>query len=55
MIPLQLPGGPELILVGLAIGLNLLVLIGWLGLLSPPDSLGWERKRTTGSNRAKNR
>jgi hypothetical protein len=28
---LQLPGGPELILVVLAIGLNLLVLIGVLG------------------------
>ena len=31
MLLLQLPGGPELILVVLAIGLNLFVLIGVLG------------------------
>jgi hypothetical protein len=31
MIPLQVPSGPELILVGLVIGLNLLILVGILG------------------------
>ena len=31
MTPLQIPGGPELILVVLAVGLNLLVLVGFLG------------------------
>ena len=31
MIPLQVPGAPELLLVALAIGINLVVLIGFLG------------------------
>ena len=31
MIPLQVPGAPELLLVALAIALNLVVLIGFLG------------------------
>jgi len=34
MIPLQVPGAPELLLVALAIALNLVVLIGFLGGLS---------------------
>lgn len=34
MMPLQIPGGPELILIVLAVGLNLLVLVGLLGGLS---------------------
>jgi len=31
MIPLQVPGAPELLLVALAIAINLVVLIGFLG------------------------
>ncbi|WP_324664498.1 hypothetical protein [Haloarcula sediminis] len=34
MVPLQVPAGPELILLVLALGLNLLVLVGFLGGLS---------------------
>ncbi|MFC7019675.1 MULTISPECIES: hypothetical protein [Haloarcula] len=31
MVPLQLPGGPELLVLVLALGLNLLILVGFLG------------------------
>ena len=31
MVPLQMPGGPELLVLGIALGLNLLVLVGVLG------------------------
>ena len=31
MVPLQLPGGPEVLVLALALGLNLLVLVGFLG------------------------
>jgi len=31
MVPLQIPGGPELLVVVIALGLNLLVLVGFLG------------------------
>jgi len=31
MVLLQIPGGPELILLVLALGLNLLLLVGFLG------------------------
>lgn len=31
MVPLQIPGGPELLVLVIALGLNLLVLVGVLG------------------------
>jgi len=31
MVPLQIPGGPEILVLVIALGLNLLVLIGFLG------------------------
>jgi len=31
MLPLQIPGGPELLVLVIALGLNLLVLVGVLG------------------------
>ena len=31
MLPLQFPGGPELLVLGIALGLNILVLVGVVG------------------------
>lgn len=31
MVPLQIPGGPELLVLVIALGLNLLILVGVLG------------------------
>ncbi len=31
MVPLQIPGGPELLVLVIALGINLLVLVGFLG------------------------
>jgi len=31
MLPLQVPGGPELLVLGIVLGLNLLVLVGVVG------------------------
>lgn len=31
MVPFQVPGGPELLVLGIALGLNILVLVGVVG------------------------